>query len=158
MTSAWVSVVLDGLVAVLLAAVIYYAVRLNRGLEGLRQGKAELGSLIARFDAAAAHAEQSVARLGEAGAESGRALRAAIAEAQSLRDELAFMLERGGKIAENISVLPLPKASKTTDPSAARAPRRRPRPVEEPLAADVPGASAMERDLLRALKTARLEG
>jgi hypothetical protein len=144
-TPTWVSIALDGALVVMLAGAIVYAIRLNRTLEALRAGKGELATLIGRFDEAAAHAERAIARLGQAAAEQGKVLDAAIAEAQALRDELAFMLERGNTMAERIAKLTPSK------PVAASAPK--PVPVSEPVA--VEPDSAMERELKRALKVAR---
>ena len=137
MTATWISVALDLAVAGLLGVTIVYAVRLNRTLEAMRRGKAELGALIGRFDEAAAHAERSVARLAQTAADSGRGLEASVAEAQALRDELAFMLERGDAVSERL----------------AQAARPKPVPKAEPTGAD--HGSAMERELQRALETAR---
>jgi TPR repeat protein len=140
MIPTWISIALDFAVAALLAAAIVYAIRLNRTLEKLREGKAELGTLIGRFDEAAAHAERSVARFGQSTAEQGKLLNSAIAEAQALRDELAFMLERGDNVADRIANLTPSK------------PARKPAPI------GIEPDSEMERDLKRALKLARKAG
>jgi hypothetical protein len=142
-TSSWISIALDGALAVMLGGAIFYAIRLNRALEALREGKGELVALIGRFDEAAAHAERSIAKLSQATAEQGKVLDSAIGEAQALRDELAFMLERGDTVAERIA--------KLTPPKPAAAPK--PAPVLEPVAVETD--SAMERELKRALKVAR---
>ena len=146
MTATWISILIDLSVAGLLAVAILYAIRLNRTLESLREGKAELATLIGRFDEAAAHAERSVARLGQSTMDQGKILNAAITEAQALRDELAFMLERGDTVAERIATL---------TPA-----RPAPAPVSAPMpqSAEDDGASEMERDLKRALKAARKAG
>lgn len=146
MTATWISILIDLSVAGLLAVAILYAIRLNRTLESLREGKAELATLIGRFDEAAAHAERSVARLGQSTTEQGKILNAAITEAQALRDELAFMLERGDTVADRIATLTPPRAAST--PASTPAPQ----PAEDD------GASEMERDLKRALKAARKAG
>jgi hypothetical protein len=135
-TASWISIAIDVAVAGLLVATIVYAVRLNRTLDSLREGKSELATLIGRFDEAAAHAERSVARLGQSTVEQGKVLNEAISEAQALRDELAFMLERGDTVAARIAGL---------SPAAP-----------EPTVLEVD--STMERDLKRALKTARKAG
>jgi hypothetical protein len=140
-TESWISIAIDVAVAGLLVAAIIYAVRLNRTLESLREGKSELVALIGRLDEAAAHAERSVARLSQATAEQGKVLNAAVAEAQALRDELAFMLERGDTVAERIAGL-------TPTATVARAPKPEPKEID----------SVMERELKRALKTARRAG
>jgi hypothetical protein len=141
MTPTWISIALDVAVAALLAVAILYALRLNRTLETLREGKAELAALIGRFDEAAVHAERSVAKLGQSTTEQGKLLNSAIAEAQALRDELAFMLERGDTMADRIATL---TPAKPAPPSALS---------PEPFA--VEPDSEMERDLKRALKAVR---
>ena len=67
-------------------------------------------------------------------------LNSAIAEAQALRDELAFMLERGDNVADRIANLTPPKRTRAPAPLGI-----------EP-------DSEMERDLKRALKIARENG
>jgi hypothetical protein len=155
MTDGLVPLAIDAAVALLLAAVIVYAVRLNRRLDRLREGQAELSQLIARFDAAAAHAERSVARMGEAAADQGRALGASIGEAQALRDELAFMIERGDVLVERLGAAP-PRAAHSGG-AASRSVVRRERvttPADE-AAALGPHASETEEALRRAIEAVR---
>jgi hypothetical protein len=140
----WVSMTLDVAVAALLGVAILYAIRLNRTVERLREGKAELATLIGRFDEAASHAERSVAQFGQSAADQGKVLSSAIAEAQALRDELAFMLERGDSVADRIANLTPAK------------PKRAPALV--PQSAGLEPDSEMERELKRALKVARKAG
>ena len=143
MTPTWISIALDVALVAMLAGAIFYAVRLNRAIVALREGKGELTALVGRFDDAAAHAERSIAKLGQATAEQGKTLDAAIAEAQALRDELAFMLERGDTVADRIAKLT--PATPVPVPTA--------KPVPELVAVETD--STMERDLKRALKVAR---
>jgi hypothetical protein len=153
-TEGLVPLAIDGAVAVLLAAVIVYAVRLNRRLDGLRQGQAELGQLIARFDAAASLAERSVSRMGEAAADQGRALGAAIGEAQALRDELAFMIERADVLIERLGAQPS-RAAKPSGSSRAVVRRERAATPAETAAALGPQASETEEALRRAIEAVR---
>ena len=141
MTPTWVSIALDAALVAMLAGAIFYAIRLNRTLEELRSGRGELATFIGRFGEAATHADRAIARLSQATAEQGKVLQSAIAEAQALRDELAFMLERGDTVAERIAKLTPPKAV------AASAPKPEPVAVESD--------STMERELKRALTAAR---
>jgi hypothetical protein len=154
MTEGLVPLAIDGAVALLLAAVIVYAVRLNRRLDRLRDGQAELAQLVARFDEAASHAERSVARMGEAAADQGRALGAAIGEAQALRDELAFMIERADVLIERLGAQP----SRAAKPAggASRTVVRRER-VAAPSEDAALGATASETEeaLRRAIEAVR---
>src|SRR3546814_4555092 len=59
------SLTIEAIGAVLLAVVIFYAVRLNRLLATLKADKAELESLVATFNQSTSRAEANVARRSE---------------------------------------------------------------------------------------------
>ena len=58
-----VSLILDGLIVVLLALTIGYAVALNRKLKRLRDGEGDLRAMIDTFNKSAATAEANLARI-----------------------------------------------------------------------------------------------
>lgn len=95
------SLLLDILVAVLLVVTIVYAVMLNRRLGILRQDRAELEKLTVTFADALRRAEDGIGRL-KATADT---LQDRIDRAQSLRDDLAFLTERGGSAADRLEDL-----------------------------------------------------
>jgi len=92
---------LDVLVAVLLAATIIYGSLLNRKLGALRSNKAELDVLIQSFNDACMRAEAGVKMLRTATDEATR-LQQYLARGQMLRDDLAFLIERGTVIADRL--------------------------------------------------------
>jgi hypothetical protein len=131
------SLAIEGIVSVLLVAVIVYASRLNRRLADLRGQGAELQEGIARFDEAAARAEAAAARLKAVGAEAERSVRAALDRAQAVRDELMFLADRGAASARAASA-----SAKTPEPGS-RGRGRRERAASP--AADGAGAAMGER-------------
>ncbi len=96
------ALVVDAVVAVLLVATIAYAVVLNRKLSQLRHNKEELIKLIATFNEAMARADTGVQRLRKTSVETGRSLQEQLERAQAVRDDLAYMVERGDNIANRL--------------------------------------------------------
>jgi len=160
--------VLDIGVAVLLLATIGFCAVLNRRLAALRRNENELALVLTQFNEAAARAEAGVARLKEASQESAGTLRERIEEARALCDDLAFMTQRGGKIAAELNVKlartpspqPMteaapPAVAKTSVQSASRRTTSfRSPPVQQALFKGE-SLSEAERDLIAALEAAR---
>src|SRR3546814_16812777 len=94
------SLTIEAIGAVLLAVVIFYAVRLNRLLATLKADKAELESLVATFNQSTSRAEANVARLKSNAAETAQALQGSVGQAEALSDELAFLNERANYHAD----------------------------------------------------------
>ena len=95
------SLIIDVLVAVLLVVTIAYAIVLNRRLGMLRRDKAELEKVALSFGEATRRAEESIARLKT----TAGGLEENIAKAQSLRDDLAFLMDRGSSAADRLEDL-----------------------------------------------------
>jgi hypothetical protein len=175
--------ILDGLIVILLIATIVYAVILNQKLNLLRKNKDDLSRMIANFNEATVRAESSIPRLRKAADEARQALQEKVEKAQQLRDDLAFMIERGDSMANRLEssvrmargetrpatpVRPSagPFAPPAAGPSAPSAPGARPSARSGSLFATPPGEdefgnedsssrSEAERELLRALQSAR---
>lgn len=96
------AMVLDLLLAGLLVATIVYAVLLNRRLAVLRRGKEELRALIADFVTASEKARVGMSEMRAASETTGRALKEMVEEAQALREDLGFLIERGGTMADRL--------------------------------------------------------
>lgn len=92
------ALILDIVIAVLLVATIAYAFVLNKRLAGLRRDKQELESLAATFGQATIRAEESIGKLKI----TASGLNEGIDRAQALRDDLAFLVERGGAAADQL--------------------------------------------------------
>lgn len=105
------AILLDGMVIVLLAMTIVYAIILNRKLKNLRAGEGEMRAAIERFSTATAQAEANLAQYKEiAGqlsapapresAQAGRALAPLVAEARKLAADLNLLIGRGEALIE----------------------------------------------------------
>ena len=141
----------DLVVAILLIVTIVYAALLNRRLARLRSDKAELQALIQGLTAASHNAEAAVSALKSANDDIGRQLESKLGRAQGLRDDLAYMTERGTTLADRLEgairagrdtpapEVPALKPARRADSAAVMA-RQPASPV-----------SRSERDLLRAL-------
>ena len=138
------SLILDVLVAILLVVTIGYAMALNKRLGVLRRDKAELEELAGSFVDATTRAEESISRLKHTADD----LKERMEKAQSLHDDLAFLIDRGGGAADRLEEM-------------IRAARRSAQIEAAPSAADaVPEGegtlprSDAERELLRAIRSA----
>lgn len=157
-----VSLLLDGLLAALLVAVIVYAAMLDRRLRVLRQSRDELQALLTSFAAATAQAQSGMAALRESTQAAAKDLKGDLDRAKSLRDDLAFLTERGDDLAGRLeagaraaraSLKAEPAAQAPTRPHLSEVPRPAARPADaKPAAAP---ADPAVRELMRALKAAR---
>lgn len=94
-----VSLILDGVVAVLLVATIAYCVILNRRLAAMRGNQDEFRRIVASFNEATTRAEAGIAHLKLVGKEIDRVLKEQVGEAQALYDELVFLTDHGDRLA-----------------------------------------------------------
>ena len=92
----------DLLVSVLLVATIGYAVMLNQRLTQLRKNRDDLAKIIVSFNEATVRAESSIPKLRKAAEDAGQSLQERVEKAQSLRDDLAFMIERADTMANRL--------------------------------------------------------
>ncbi|MBL8706507.1 MAG: hypothetical protein JNM30_16770 [Rhodospirillales bacterium] len=154
--------VADGLLIALLAAVIGFAIQLNRKLAAWRQESGAMEQQVATLTAALVRAEAAIAQMKGIAREDVAALDAAQKKAQSLRDDLAYLNERGGALADRLEQAVRGGLAATPQAPAAR-PAEKPaaeRPVPpaaerpKPSTADRPISNA-ERELLKALEAMR---
>lgn len=96
------SLVLDILVVALLVPTIIFAVVLNNRLAVLRKNREELARLVAAFNEATVRAESGIPRLRKTSEDSARALQEQVDRARTLRDDLAFMIERAEGMAARL--------------------------------------------------------
>ncbi len=146
----------DAVVALLLVTTISYAAVLNRRLGVLRGDRAKLEELIQGLTAAAQRAESGIAGLREAAEDVGRSLEKKIDQGKSLRDDLSYMLERGGGIADRLEGTIRARRDDGAEPQERKREGRLdfPSRTEPRAAVDGPAApSRAERELLRALST-----
>jgi hypothetical protein len=141
------SLVLEILVAGLLVVTISYTVMLNRRLRTMRQDKLALEKLAAKFVDSTMRAEESITRLKATADE----LKERIERAQGLRDDLAFLTERGGNAADRLESL-VREARKETPAEPPRSPAKGSGRLAVPV--DEVKTDA-ERELIKALRAAR---
>lgn len=113
--------ILDGLILVFLAATIFYAARLSLFLKSFREGRNGMQILIRDLSATIDKAEGSIQDMKAQILESEKELRDIVNEARYISDELRFMNETGGNVAEKLEQL----IDKNRDYSAAPAPQKR---------------------------------
>jgi Domain of unknown function (DUF6468) len=146
----------DAIVAVLLVATISYAAVLNRRLAVLRGDRARFEELIQGLTAAAQRAEAGIAGLKAVAEDSGRRLEKKLEEAHSLRDDLSYMLERGGGVADRLEGKIRARREETKPEPQPRKRDGKLDPSQRAAAPDETSAAAAatsraERELLRAL-------
>lgn len=96
------SILLDGLLVGLLIATIIYAIILDRRLRVLRQSRDEMQALLANFTAATAQAQSSMAALRDTSQTTSADLKDQFERGKALRDDLAFLLDRGANLADRL--------------------------------------------------------
>jgi hypothetical protein len=141
------ALVLDILVAGLLVVTISYAVMLNRRLRVMRQDKTDLEKLAVRFADSTVRAEESISRLRHTADE----LKERIEKANTIRDDLAFLIDRGGSTADRLEA-DIRDARKQAPPGPRDTvkEKRASRPADK----EQPKTDA-ERELIKALQSAR---
>jgi len=88
-------------VALLLVPTLIYSVLLNRRLSALRSNRAELEALIQQFNESCTRAEAGVRSLRTATDEAVR-LQQYLERSPTLRDDLSYLLDRGGNLADRL--------------------------------------------------------
>ena len=169
------TLIVDIAVAVLLVVTIGYAITLNKRLNRLRRDKKDLETLARTFGESTMRAEDNINHLRTI----AQALDIQMERAQSLRDDLAFLTDRGGSTADRLEelvreardglgVAPKPSRSGTVEPRKSQTVEPLGTQTVEPRgetvkARPVPPAtneggieprSEAERELLRALRDA----
>jgi hypothetical protein len=149
------SVFVDLTIVTLLIVTIAFAAVLNRRLSAWRQDRTHFERVIAQFNEAASRAESGVERLKAASEQTGKTLQQAVTKGQSLRDDLAYLIERAEPLADRM----------TGSVRAARTRRDEPAPAASALAQKVEAAERemdandergrAKRELLRALAALR---
>lgn len=147
-------ILLEIALVLLLGATLFHALRLERALGVLKRDRAVLEALVAGFNDSTRQAEVGVERLRAASEGVGRQIARQIEQAQRLRDDLSFLVERGDKLAERLegsvrsARMFSDQAAMTSAPAAT---------ASAALRVDTGQKlrSEAERDLLRALRAAR---
>jgi hypothetical protein len=129
--------VMQGALLLLLAVAVPVGWRLERRIAALRRDGAAVQSGAAGMAEATMAAEAALARLRATAEQAGRGVAERVAQAEPLREDLRFLIERAEQLADRLEGLVRAARPTATEPAAA-APR-----------------SEAERDLLRALRAGR---
>ena len=149
----WLNLI-DGILIILLVATICCAMSLSRRLSSLRSDKKNIEKLIGEFHDISEKADKSLTGIRATAEEVSRELAEANAKSRSMRDELAFLVERADRLAEKIATNP-------NDLSVGKEAKGKPlenEPVDEAAgtASDIDfkdnEQSQVERELLSALR------
>ena len=98
----WLNLI-DGILIILLVATICCAMSLSRRLSSLRSDKKNLEKLMGEFHDISEKADKSLTGIRATAEEVSRELAEANAKSRSMRDELAFLVERADRLAEKIA-------------------------------------------------------
>jgi hypothetical protein len=96
------SLVLDVVLACLLAAVIWYGLRLNRHLSALRKSREELKGLLEEFARSTDRAEAALDGLKRGARENIAAVKQTVDKAEAIKDDLVFLTKRGEEAADRL--------------------------------------------------------
>ena len=102
MTATIINLLVNIIMAALLAVTISYCWMLNRRIKILQDSKSELSQLLKHFDESTQRASESIIALQTASKKLGENIQLRIDKANYLLDDLAFMLEKGGKLSEQL--------------------------------------------------------
>ncbi len=130
--NVWISLALDVILIGLVGAGLVQASRLLRQLAELRQSRVEMERFVQDFNATVMRAEAGIKGLRQTARDSGDDLENLLGKANSIREELQFIIESADQIASRLTQ----NAS-----SAVRAPEA---PPEMRAEARVPAKPAME--------------
>ncbi len=131
--SPLISLIIDLVLVGLLAATIAYAIILNKQIIKLRESRGEMAELIQGLNDAMNKAEGGVRNLKKTASDTGEDLQRTVNKAQTLRDELEFMIEAADAMATRLGTAGDRDAGRG---SAARTPIKPPlasRPLSRPL-------------------------
>ena len=111
----------DGGLSILLMVTIGYCARLNRRIRVLQDSRSELAGMITQFDQATGRAMTSLAELQTTSKRITEALQLKIDKANFMADDLAFLIEKSGKLSQQLDSLKNP-AQPTAPKPAVPAP------------------------------------
>lgn len=136
--------IIDGVLLILLGAVIVSSYLLNNRILEVRKGQTELAGLVQRLNIATQQAQSGVELLKKASKETKSDLEAEVTKARALADELALITQSGENIASRIEK----GLSQTETGGKAGAPKSIKVDLEESITEE-------EEAVLQALKEAR---
>lgn len=116
---------LDSLMIGLLVATIVYCVKLNTRVKVLQDSKEEFSKLIERFDLTTQRAQTSIEDLQNISKKVNEQLSGRLDKANFLADDLAFMIEKGSKLADKMEGRVIAKPSASSSQVESKLPTER---------------------------------
>ena len=118
-----IKLLVDSLMVILLGATIFYCITVSRRIRLLQDSKDEFAQLIVKFDETTSHAQETIEDLKKMSKRVTESLNERLDKANFLADDLAFMIEKGNKVADKVDGR-LPENIKST--SSVLPPKREP--------------------------------
>jgi hypothetical protein len=147
------SILIDAIVACLLVVTIGFVWRLERRIAVFKREEARFAELLADFAAAAARADQAVKALKATAETAGREVDAAVGRASGLRDDIQYLLDRAGPVADRLSDAVMRSRVRPSAATAAQGPVQ-PEPQSDPQPESARPRSAPQREPARAATAA----
>ena len=97
-----VSLILDCLILVLLAATVFYAGRLSLALKSFREGKEDFAKLLSELGQATSQADAAIQKLRKSTDDSGHDLQLKVNQGKALSEELQLMTEAATNLADRL--------------------------------------------------------
>jgi hypothetical protein len=143
----------------LLLATLLQAIRLERALGGMKRDKAALEALISGFSASTLQAETGIQSLRATADGAGRLIETQIARSTSLKEDLAYLIERAERLVDQLDITGRPSQVQAAAAAQRIPPGMTPSlsaAMTEPrTAAALPSLSQAELELLAALRMPR---
>ena len=147
----------DGALALLLMTTIVYAALLNRKLTDLRAAKQDMERLLAGFAESTERADVALKLLRDAAGETGEHLQDGITKGNAVADDLVFLIERAGTLADRLETPrgPGAKTGMQERGGVASRPNGGPASGGTPETAKAAGPDGPESALIEALRGVR---
>jgi hypothetical protein len=120
----WPSFLIDGAITLFLVLTIVHVSRLNNRLAQLRQDREGLGDTVKALQQSTQQAETAVGGLKLTAGEAGHGLQALIDRGEALKADLAFLIERGEKLADRLENAGKGQRQHASDPPRGPAVKR----------------------------------
>ena len=139
--------IINLIIIALLIPTIIYAYRLNNNLKVLRQNQNSLAQLVSALNEATFKAESSIPKLKSVTEHSSEGLKEVVDSAKELKDDLLFINERAGNLADRLeNVISTGRNLKTENVSQTKAATSQDQ-------IDANARSEAEMELLKALRS-----
>lgn len=101
-TMGLTGLIMDGVLVILLVAVLYACIRVNGRLGVIRAGQTELADLVDRLESATSKAKEAISELRRESNDVGDTLGSTVRKARALSDELTLITEAGDNLANRL--------------------------------------------------------